>query len=243
MEGISVIRHHAAPSAARMSGRSAQNFKYLGGSRTPPCHMLTQIDIETGLLALSVEGGTDHDKNYAPSMATVTCNGVHHAARRQARMRRSALISLIVLTACMLPPCQARSATQTPSLAPYQAQLFNLLMNRRSPVDGKNHYDRKFDQVFDALLAQSSMAKASAVPLKRRLLSGPQPEPDIVDDKVANTVYLYDEACQAHACADTSLALVYAPASGRMAGRLLVDGKQAYLGKPTAAEIDLLKPR
>lgn len=54
-------------------------------------------------------------------------------------MRRSALISFIVLTACMLPPRHARAAADALSLAGYRTQLFNLLMNRCSPVDGKNY--------------------------------------------------------------------------------------------------------
>ena len=69
-----------------------------------------------------------HQRDMAGQQGDPSAGGVPHAAGRQARRRRSALISLIVLTACMLPPCQARSATQTPLLAPYQTQLFNLLM-------------------------------------------------------------------------------------------------------------------
>lgn len=63
--------------------------------------------------------------------------------------------------------------------APYSTQLFSLLTNGSSPVDGKNHYQKEFDQQFDAMLAQSALAKAAkpGVPLKQRLMSGPQPEP------------------------------------------------------------------
>lgn len=46
------------------------------------------------------------------------------------------------------------------------------------------------------------MPKASAVPLKCRLLSGPQPDPVRVRDKDSGRQYIYYEACQAHACDD-----------------------------------------
>jgi predicted chitinase len=40
--------------------------KYLGPSRVRHAHALAQIYIETGLLLLTVEGGTGHGKNYGP---------------------------------------------------------------------------------------------------------------------------------------------------------------------------------
>lgn len=129
-------------------------------------------------------------------------------------------------------------------LAPYKTQLFGLLINKPSPADGKNHYQKQFDQGFDALLGQSRLAKASsvAVPLKKRLMSGPQPDAAVVTDKSGARQYLYYEACQAHACDDTNLALLYAPASKSMRVRLHIDGKDEYLGNPDATEKALLAP-
>lgn len=126
--------------------------------------------------------------------------------------------------------------------SPYNTQLFNLVLNQKSPADGKNHYQKQFDTAFDGLLAQSKLAKAASngVPLKKRLLSGPQPEGVPLQEKGSGQHYLYYESCQAHACSDTSLAVLYAPASNAMLGRLHLDGKDEYLGNPTAAEKFLL---
>ncbi len=126
--------------------------------------------------------------------------------------------------------------------APYSTQLFSLLTNGSSPVDGKNHYQKEFDQQFDAMLAQSALAKAAkpGVPLKQRLMSGPQPEPLTLQDKAGGQQYVYYEACQAHACDDTSLVVLYAPASRAMLGRLHLDGKEEYLGSPSVREKALL---
>lgn len=158
----------------------------------------------------------------------------------------AALIAALALDACnAAEPVAAKPAmTSAAQLAPYNTQLFGLLINKPSPVDGKNHYQKQFDQAFDALLAQSKLAKASkvAAPLKRRLLSGPQPDAAVVTDKAGARQYLYYEACQAHACDDTSLALLYSPASNTMRARLHMYGKDEYLGNPDAAEKALLAP-
>ena len=128
------------------------------------------------------------------------------------------------------------------AVAPYQTQLFNLVMNKRSLVDGKNHYQKSFDQRFDAMLASSTLAKQqpSTVSLKKRLLSGPQPDAVLVRDKRSGHEYVVYQACQAHACDATSLAVLYAPDSQAMSGRLNMHGKVEYLGNPGNAEKNLL---
>lgn len=148
-------------------------------------------------------------------------------------------VSLLALNAC-----NAAEPASSAQLAPYNTQLFSLVMNSASPVDNKNHYIKQFDQALDALLAQSALARASKnkVPLKKRLMSGPQPDPAIVQDQGTGRQYVYYQACQAHVCDETSLALLYAPASKAMLGRLHLDGRDEYLGNPTAAEKVLLTP-
>ncbi|GJI96539.1 hypothetical protein RugamoR57_32570 [Duganella caerulea] len=133
-------------------------------------------------------------------------------------------------------------AADQAAIAAYNTQLFSLLMNKKSPVDGKNHYQKDFDLAFDALLAKSTLAKSAkpAVPLKKRLISGPQPDPTIVQDQHSGRQYVYYEACQAHACDETNLALLYAPSSKTMLARLHLDGKDEYLGDPSPAEKTLL---
>jgi hypothetical protein len=127
-------------------------------------------------------------------------------------------------------------------ISPYNTYLFNLLTNKKSLVDGKNHYRRTFDQSFDAMLATSNLAKSSpsAVPLKKRLLSGPQPEPVLVRQKNNRLQYVIYEACQAHACDITKLTVLYSPDLKKMLGRLHLDGKIEYLGNPTPAEKAML---
>ena len=151
---------------------------------------------------------------------------------------------LLCGSALALNACNAAEPASSAQLAPYNMQLFSLTMNAKSPVDNKNHYVKEFDQAFDAMLAQSALAKTTKnkVPLKKRLMSGPQPDPAIVQDKASGRQYVYYEACQAHVCDETNLAVLYAPASKAMLGRLHMDGKDEFLGKPTAAEQALLSP-
>lgn len=153
----------------------------------------------------------------------------------------SPLLALCIIGATGIGNAAAPAGTPA-DVAPYNTYLFSLLTNKKSLADGKNHYQQGFDQSFDAMLAASPLAKAAApgVSLKKRLLSGPQPEPVLVQDKGTGRQYVYYEACQAHACDETSLALLYAPSSKRMVGRLRLDGKVAYPGDPTAAEKTLL---
>lgn len=148
-------------------------------------------------------------------------------------------IGLTMLALTALLPASAETAAQ---IAPYNTQLFSLLLNQKSPVDGKNHYQKAFDLSFDAMLAQSALARGAkaGVPLKKRLLSGPQPDAVVVPDASGTRQYVRYEACQAHACEETKLVVLYAPASQAMFGRLHLDGKDEYLGHPSAAETALL---
>lgn len=158
-------------------------------------------------------------------------------------MIKTKMLALVV-SVMALNACHAADAGPAAQLAPYNTQLFSLVMNAKSPVDNKNHYQKQFDQAFDALMAQSALVKASKnkVAIKKRLMSGPQPDPAIVQDKASGRQYLYYEACQAHVCDETSLALLYAPDAKAMLGRLHMDGKDEYLGNPNAAEKALLTP-
>lgn len=135
-----------------------------------------------------------------------------------------------------------RNAPATAAVAPYHTQLFNLLINKKSLVDGKNHYRKDFDKAFDALLAQSRLAKADdvPVPLKKRLLSGPAGEPETVSEPGSGRQFLFYKACQAHACDETNLGLLYEVATGNMVGVLRLDGKTEYLGNPAQPEKALL---
>lgn len=157
------------------------------------------------------------------------------------KKRFTSILSLL-LALCIATGVAAEPAGTPTDIAPYNTYLFSLLTNKKSLADSKNHYQQGFDQSFDAMLAASALAKAAApgVSLKKRLLSGPQPEPVLVQDKGTGRQYVYYEACQAHACAETSLALLYAPATKTMLGRLRLDGKVDYLGNPTATEKALL---
>lgn len=127
--------------------------------------------------------------------------------------------------------------------ARYKTYLFNLLIDQKSLIDGKNHYDPDFARRFDALLVNSVLAKTAApgVALKKRLLSGPAPEPVVLQDASSLRRYVGYAACQAHACSDTHLRLLYAPASKAMVGRLALAGKVEFLGKPSPAERALLE--
>lgn len=127
-------------------------------------------------------------------------------------------------------------------IAPYNTQLFSLLMNKKSPVDGKNHYRQEFQRAFDAMLSQSTLPEAakSPVPLKKRLLSGPQPDAAVLQDSLSGIQYVYYEACQAHDCDQTNLAVLYSPQSQAMFGRLHLGGKDEYLGNPSPTEKRLL---
>jgi len=136
--------------------------------------------------------------------------------------------------------CATTMAAPPAAPAPYDTQLFNLLENRKNVIDGRNYYRKDFAQAFDALLATSTLSKAddNKVSLKKRLLSGPAAEPQTASQ--GGKQFLYYGACQAHMCDETSLGLIYEPATGRMAASLRLNGRQEYLGAPAPAEQALL---
>ena len=153
-------------------------------------------------------------------------------------MTRFALIACATLVALSAGAAPAANA-------PFNTQLFNLVENKKNIIDGRNYYRKEFAQAFDALLAQSKLAKADdvKVPLKKRLLSGPAGEPVAVTE--AGRQYLYYRACQAHMCDETNLGLLYEPAAQKMTASLRLHGKQEHLGAPAAAEralLDRLQP-
>jgi hypothetical protein len=145
-------------------------------------------------------------------------------------------------TLWLMAACAAAQSNDATSAAMYDTQLFNLVLDQNSPVDGKNHYQPKFDTAFNAMLAQSALAKRGnpGVSLRKRLLSGPQPDAIILRNKGGGQSYVYYEACQAHTCDATRLAVLYAPASNTMLGKLHLDGKDEYLGNPDASERKML---
>ena len=148
------------------------------------------------------------------------------------------LASLLAMGA-MGVACMHAAATPVES---YRTQLFNLLDKSPSVVDGKRHYQADFAKQFDALLASSSLARAdkTGVPLKKRLLSGPAPEPALLAEPATGRQWLVYDACQAHRCDEISLRLLYDPASRRMVGKLNLDKQSEFLGTPSAAEERLL---
>jgi len=158
-------------------------------------------------------------------------------------MRSASTKRIVVSTLLwMIAASAAAQSTDAESSSPYNTQLFNLLLDQKSPVDGKNHYQKQFDTAFNTMLAQSALAKSGnpGVSLRKRLLSGPQAEAIVLRNKVSGQHYVYYEACQAHMCDETRLAVLYAPASNAMLGRLHLDGKDEYLGNPGASEKRLL---
>ena len=124
----------------------------------------------------------------------------------------------------------------------YDAELFNLLSNEKNILDNKNYYLKDFAILFDTLLRQSQAAQTQkdAVFLKKRLLSGPASKPRAIKDGATNKVYIYYNACQAHACDTTKLGLLYEVGVRQMVAKLTVQGKSEFLGEVTPAEKDLL---
>jgi hypothetical protein len=151
-------------------------------------------------------------------------------------------LGVACVTAIADAPRAGQPAASAAQLEPYRTQLFNLLSKDNNVVDGKNYYQGAFARQFDALLASSSLAKADKirVPLKKRLLSGPAPDPTLrVDHATGNQWIVYD-ACQAHRCDEISLRLLYDPAARRMIGKLNLDAQSEFLGAPSTAEQRLL---
>jgi len=155
-------------------------------------------------------------------------------------LEKHRLAALLIAGALGVAALDAVAGT-TP-LEPYRTQLFNLLDKGANVIDGKRHYQAGFAKQFDALLASSSLARAdkTRVPLTKRLLSGPAPEPALRTDPATGTQWLVYSACQAHRCDEVSLRLLYDPASRRMVGRLKLDQQFEFLGAPSAGEQRLL---
>jgi hypothetical protein len=132
----------------------------------------------------------------------------------------------------------AAVAAPPASTAKYETQLFNLLSDKPGIIDRKNHHDAGFDAGFDQLLASSRLAKVdkNKVALKKRLLSGPAAEGKPLDVPGSPGQWIYYTACQAHRCDEVSLGLLFEPASGRMVGKLHLDGQFEHLGAPSEAE-------
>ena len=124
----------------------------------------------------------------------------------------------------------------------YNAELFNLLSNEKNIIDNKNYYLKDFAILFETLLRQSQAAQTQkeAVFLKKRLLSGPASKPRAIKDGATNKMYIYYDACQAHACDTTKLGLLYEVGVKQMVAKLTVQGKAEFLGEVTPAEKDLL---
>lgn len=129
-----------------------------------------------------------------------------------------------------------------PSLVEYNTELFNLLSNKKNIIDKKNYYIKEFASMFDSTLRQSQNAKTKqdTATLKKRLLSGPASKPRLYRDNNTSKQYIYYDACQAHACDETKLGLLYEIDSKQMLARLTVHGQVEYLGKIPAPERRLL---
>jgi hypothetical protein len=168
-------------------------------------------------------------------------------------IKKDRLASLVVVcavgVACLSAIADAPHAERptgsasTASIEAYRTPIFNLLSKNANVVDGKNYYRGDFAKQFDALLASSSLAKTdkTRVPLKKRLLSGPAPEPALQADLATGTQWIVYDACQAHRCDEISLRLLYDPASHRMVGKLNLDKQSEFLGTPSVSEQRLLE--
>lgn len=129
------------------------------------------------------------------------------------------------------------------SEASYHTELFNLLRNKKNIIDNKNYYKANFASAFDELIrqTQNSEAKKDTKLLKKRLLSGPASKARAMKDAESNKMYLYFDACQAHACDETKLGLLFLPKENRMMARLTFKNKTEFLGKPTPTEANSLE--
>ena len=130
----------------------------------------------------------------------------------------------------------------SPHYAPYDRELFSLVVNRKNVIDDKNYFQKSFAATFNALLSQSDSApsKQNLSQLKKRLLSGPAAKPQAFNENATGKKYFYYEACQAHACDETKLGLLYETRSKAMVARLSVKGKEEFLGRFSESEKNLL---
>ena len=127
-------------------------------------------------------------------------------------------------------------------VAAYDTELFNLLSNEKNIIDNKNYYLKDFATLFDTLLrqAQAAQTKHAAALLKKRLLSGPASKSRAIKDSATKKMYIYYDACQAHACDETKLGLLYEAGAKQMLAKLTVRGKAEFLGELTPPEKGLL---
>ena len=66
-------------------------------------------------------------------------------------MRSASTKRIVVSTLLwMIAASAAAQSTDAESSSPYNTHLFNLLLDQKSPVDGKNHYQKQFDTAFKA---------------------------------------------------------------------------------------------
>jgi hypothetical protein len=133
-----------------------------------------------------------------------------------------------------------QQASVKPALVRYDTELFNLLINQKNIIDGKNRFDGEFSTSFDKLLKPASAVKTKKDLsfLRKRLLSGPEGRPKFLTAFGKN--YFYYDACQAHACDQTNLSLLYDAESKVMHAILVVNGVSQLLGKPSPEEVKLL---
>lgn len=126
--------------------------------------------------------------------------------------------------------------------SPYNKRLYEILGHHHTVQGGSSEHN-DFARRVDTLLRTSSHVPpgVSAKTLKKRLLSGPQPLPRLVRDRNSGNDYLYYRACQAHACNETNLGLLYHPESRRMLGQLTVDTQTETLGDASESEKSLLR--
>lgn len=124
-----------------------------------------------------------------------------------------------------------------PDFKEYDTEPFNLLVNKRSLIDGKNHFSQKISHAFDELLLKTSAIKSKKdfEELRQRLLSGPAPKPRFYKNSVTQSEYIFYEICQAHACNTTNLIMLYAPRSQSMAIRLSINEKVEFLEDKSAS--------
>lgn len=132
-----------------------------------------------------------------------------------------------------------------PRYTAYDTQLFNLMVEGEHVVDGKVQFDPALAKGVETLLAQSnyvrsSRKKGAAEMLKKRLLSGPAPQPRAVALRAGGKEYVAYWACQAHACDETNLILLYQPDAKTAFAQLNVEQRGEYLGNPGAEEMALM---
>lgn len=131
------------------------------------------------------------------------------------------------------PAAEPAAATASEATDPLATELFNLVGDA---VCGKTcpQYDARVDKAFSDMLADA--ASLGDARLRERIGSGPQPQGERIQT-AAGERWLY-RACQAHQCNLTTLAALYDPATGRMAGRLVDKCQVHWLGTLPAEAMD-----